>query len=342
MTARPRSDAAVIRRYVISMRVVGEYNFEPPTLEVAGFRINTWAASFQIDTCAHVWAHSIEEAEHQAERRIRTRYRTYNGYSASANAVYFTNSEPFRRTRHGTFNEHFPDAEAEIRMIDRRELTMKFAVDSHSHLLVSTTAGHIRPYRPSPNHGTALVAPAFLVLHYTGGLDFDNAVAWLSSRRTPAKASSAHLVIGRAGQIQQLVPFNVRAWHAGKSQYEVDGHTFTGLNAHSIGIELVNPGYLRKRADGQFVTATGGHIVAPEDVILAEHKNVKVSHTFWHAYADQQLAALYDVCDALLAAYPSLDHIVGHDDIAPNRKIDPGPALDVERIAARLLGRNND
>jgi AmpD protein len=101
---------------------------------------------------------------------------------------------------------------------------------------------------------------------------------------------SAHAVIRRDGTIVQYVPFGLRAWHAGQSHYR--GRP--GCNDFSIGIELEGT----------------------DDIPYTEPQY-------------EQLAALVE---ALLAAYPSLsaEHIVGHSDVAPGRKTDPGPAFDWE------------
>jgi len=107
---------------------------------------------------------------------------------------------------------------------------------------------------------------------------------------------SAHALIRRDGEIVQYVPFGSRAWHAGTSEYQGRPE----CNDFSIGIELEG-----------------------EDA---------------RPYADAQYSALAALIGLLLAAYPSLsrDRIVGHSDIAPGRKTDPGAVFDWERL--RRLG----
>ncbi|MDE1921791.1 MAG: 1,6-anhydro-N-acetylmuramyl-L-alanine amidase AmpD [Gammaproteobacteria bacterium] len=107
---------------------------------------------------------------------------------------------------------------------------------------------------------------------------------------------SAHLLIRRDGAITQYVPFTERAWHAGKSSYQQR----EACNDFSIGIELE------------------GADTVP--------------------YEDAQYRVLATVVAALCAAYPRLsaDRLVGHADIAPGRKTDPGPAFDWVR-ARRLI-----
>lgn len=108
---------------------------------------------------------------------------------------------------------------------------------------------------------------------------------------------SSHLLIRRDGEIVQYVPFHKRAWHAGVSRY--NGRE--ACNNFSIGIEL----------EGQDQTP----------------------------YADSQYQVLARVITALLEAYPDLDKndIVGHSEIAPGRKTDPGPAFEWTRLGL-LLG----
>ena len=100
---------------------------------------------------------------------------------------------------------------------------------------------------------------------------------------------SAHIVLGREGDCSQYVPFGARAWHAGKSSY--GGRE--ACNDFSIGIEL-----------------EGSDTVA---------------------YTAPQYATLAALIRALCAAYPTLsvERVVGHSDIAPGRKSDPGPAFEI-------------
>jgi AmpD protein len=109
---------------------------------------------------------------------------------------------------------------------------------------------------------------------------------------------SSHVVIKRTGAVTQYVKFTDRAWHAGKSSFE--GRV--ACNDFSVGIELEGTDTL--------------------------------------AYEAAQYHALAEVVAALCAAYPRLstDRLVGHSDIAPGRKTDPGPAFDWSQ-AHRLIAR---
>ncbi|MGB0722390.1 MAG: 1,6-anhydro-N-acetylmuramyl-L-alanine amidase AmpD [Gammaproteobacteria bacterium] len=107
---------------------------------------------------------------------------------------------------------------------------------------------------------------------------------------------SAHLLIRRDGTVIQFVPFQRRAWHAGQSCFQGRER----CNDFSIGIELEG--------------------------------------TDDRAYTDDQYRILADVTRALMAAYPAIgpDTIAGHNDIAPERKTDPGPAFDWSRYRAAI------
>lgn len=182
----------------------------------------------------------------------------------------------------------------------------------------------------SPNQ-SAPVEPAYLLMHYTAGRSAGSSVNWLIN---PAARASAHLVIGSDGGITQLVAFNRRAWHAGESRWA--GRT--GVNGFSIGIELDNPGALTRRASGWFTS--WGDRVDDGLVFEAAHKNggpVKG----WHAFSGVQLEAAAEVASLLVDRY-ELKDVLGHEDVAPGRKTDPGPAFPMDSFRARVLGRAND
>lgn len=196
-----------------------------------------------------------------------------------------------------------------------------------NHLLLR--GGVAVPFKATPNKGGRMT-PDELVMHYTGSSSYASAVSWLTN---PAAKASAHLVIGAAGEITQLAPFNVVTWHAGQSSF--NGRS--NYNAFSIGIELVNAGLLARTGAGGFIERLGGKSVPAGKVILAAHKNGGGEQP-WAAYDPCQLAVAIAVAQALHAAYRFRD-IVGHDDIAPLRKSDPGPAFPMSSFESRVRGR---
>lgn len=187
-------------------------------------------------------------------------------------------------------------------------------------------------FRPTPNFSTGVeLIPKYLVIHYTAGASFESSVSWLTN---PQAQASAHLVIGREGEIAQLADFNARTWHAGRSSWL----GLSGLNSHSIGIELDNAGPLQKSPAGWM--SAFQRLYPDSDVIEAAHKNGGAQQG-WHRYSPAQLDAVIEIAAALVEAY-SLKDVIGHDDIAPARKRDPGPAFPMDMVRSRALGRQED
>ena len=183
---------------------------------------------------------------------------------------------------------------------------------------------------PSPNMGDSL-KHKYLIMHFTAGQSQHESVEWLSSRQAKA---SAHLVIGRDGGVTQLVPFDRIAWHAGASSWE----GIEGLNKYSIGIELDNAGRLTRK--GEHWRAWFGADYDNSQVIEAVHK-FESQTCGWHAYTAEQISSALKVGGLLMEHYGLLN-VVGHEDIAPHRKCDPGPAFPMASFRARLLGRAED
>lgn len=191
-------------------------------------------------------------------------------------------------------------------------------------------AGAPIAWRPSPNIGGKL-EPEYLIIHYTAGRSVEESVNWLTRREAKA---SAHVVIGRDGTIVQLVPFDTVAWHAGVSSWE--GRT--GLNRWSIGIELDNAGRLTRHGDHW--RAWFGGRYEDDEVLVATHKH-ETTPAGWHMYTPEQIEAALEVSALLVNRYGLLD-VLGHDDISPGRKSDPGPAFPMASFRARLFGRQEE
>lgn len=149
----------------------------------------------------------------------------------------------------------------------------------------------------------------FLVIHFTSGATAESSINFW--KQPAAKGASAHIVIDRDGTVYQCRPFNVTAGHAGVSEWK----GFKNLNSCSIGIELANAG------DNVALALKWSKF----DPVTAKHKNGGPAQK-WEAYPPAQLAACEEIAKALVARY-KLDDVVGHEDIAPSRKNDPGPAF---------------
>ena len=150
---------------------------------------------------------------------------------------------------------------------------------------------------PSPNHNERLLPISIIVLHYTGMIDAASAIERLCD---PEAQVSSHYLIAEDGQILRLVQESRRAWHAGKSHWR----GIDDVNSASIGIEIVNPG-----------------------------------HEFgYRPFTEAQYQALIPLMAEMTRRYGiTRGNIVGHSDIAPARKDDPGELFDWERLAKLRL-----
>ncbi|MFT8246258.1 N-acetylmuramoyl-L-alanine amidase [Roseomonas sp. BN140053] len=153
---------------------------------------------------------------------------------------------------------------------------------------------------PSPNwdERPAGMPVDVLLLHYT---DMQSGAAAIARLRDPEAKVSAHYVVEEDGSIFRLVPEARRAFHAGVSRWR--GHE--ALNGRSIGIEVVNPGH-----------SCG-----------------------YRPFPALQMAALCDLCLEIIGRWPiPARNVVGHSDVAPDRKRDPGELFDWEGLAAAGVG----
>lgn len=194
------------------------------------------------------------------------------------------------------------------------------------------SSAHPILFKASPNRSQGLRPEdvLFIVAHWTGGSSLNSAMGWLTN---PQAQASAHFIIGRDGQIAQLVTTDDVAWHAGTSSWTVREIKYEKINKWSIGIEFVNLGKLRRTEAGTFVSSTGR--VVPNDEVLAVDGG---AHGFYQVFPHDQLMAGLSVMSALKARFPSIESILGHNDVAPTRKIDPGPMFPMAWYHAKLFG----
>jgi N-acetylmuramoyl-L-alanine amidase len=146
---------------------------------------------------------------------------------------------------------------------------------------------------PSPNFDERSLPVSMLVLHYTGMADAPSAIQRL---RDPEAKVSAHYLVAEDGQVLRLVDEEKRAWHAGRAFWR----GVQDVNSASIGIEIVNPG-----------------------------------HEFgYRPYPETQMDALVPlVADIVGRHHVPPVNVVGHSDVAPDRKQDPGELFDWARLA---------
>jgi N-acetylmuramoyl-L-alanine amidase len=146
---------------------------------------------------------------------------------------------------------------------------------------------------PSPNFDERELPVSMLVLHYTGMQDAASAISRLSD---PQAKVSCHYLVSEDGQVLRMVDETKRAWHAGRSFWR----GVTDVNSASVGIEIVNPG-----------------------------------HEFgYRPFPDEQMAALIPLVSDIVKRHNiPRANVVGHSDIAPDRKQDPGELFDWGRLA---------
>ncbi|GAB5387470.1 MAG: N-acetylmuramoyl-L-alanine amidase [Alphaproteobacteria bacterium] len=148
---------------------------------------------------------------------------------------------------------------------------------------------------PSPNHGPRRAGSRvdIMVLHYTGMTTTEEALQRLSD---PEAEVSCHWLIDEDGTLYQLVPEHRRAWHAGRGCWKGE----RDVNSRSIGIELSNPGH--------------------------EHG--------YRSFPEPQIATLKRLMREIMDRHPiAPDGVIGHSDMAPGRKIDPGELFPWQDLA---------
>ncbi len=154
--------------------------------------------------------------------------------------------------------------------------------------------------RPSPNHNERAPGSAvdMLILHYTGMISGKAALDRLCD---PEAKVSSHYLVEEDGTVFRLVDENRRAWHAGVSFWAGE----TDINGRSIGIEIVNPG-----------------------------------HEFgYRPFPERQMDAVIALCTDILSRHPiPATRVLGHSDVAPDRKQDPGELFDWRRLAGAGVG----
>ena len=167
-------------------------------------------------------------------------------------------------------------------------------------------------WRGSPNFGERCDGKTInaIVLHYTGMGTGEQAEDWLCD---PASGVSSHYLVHEDGRVVQMVREADRAWHAGNGSW----HGERDMNSVSVGIEIVNTGHRDWPDDAE----TGP--LAP--------------------FPDAQIAAVTHLCRDIMGRHaiePS--RVLGHSDLAPHRKRDPGEAFPWRALAAAGIGRMVD
>ncbi len=188
----------------------------------------------------------------------------------------------------------------------------------------------VKPFVQTGSYGGAL-KPDSIIIHYTAGPDAKGDGSQTVGFLKGAKVS-AHMVVGANGSVTQMVDFNRKAYHAGKSAY---GNK-VGYNSYAIGIEICNPGSLTKKGDG-YVTwwnekKTKPIYVPADKIYEGKHRNYpKTPMMFWHKFTQEQIDTVFEICETLCKTF-EIEEILGHEEIAPGRKSDPGPAFPLDKL----------
>lgn len=150
---------------------------------------------------------------------------------------------------------------------------------------------------PSPNFDERTLPVSMVVLHYTGMIDGASAIARLAD---PEAKVSAHYVVAEDGQVVRMVAEDKRAWHAGRSWWRATND----INSASIGIEIVNPG-----------------------------------HEFgYRPFPEAQIDSVIQLLGGIVERHGiTRGNVVGHSDVAPARKEDPGELFPWYRLARLRL-----
>ena len=156
---------------------------------------------------------------------------------------------------------------------------------------------------PSPNFNARKAGIDMLILHYTG---MESGQAALERMQDAGAEVSAHYMVWEDGRINQLVDEVCRAWHAGVGNWQGD----TDLNSCSIGIEIVN----------------GGHNVPLADGSLPPYPGVQIEAV---VHLCKDIVARHDIPPA---------RVIGHSDIAPMRKEDPGEHFPWDQLGRHGIG----
>lgn len=191
--------------------------------------------------------------------------------------------------------------------------------------------------KTSPNRGSEPITPKVIVMHYTATWTGKAAIRTLTE--SSAKVS-AHYVVDRDGTITQLVPTDRAAWHAGPSKWG----KYEGLNNHSIGIELVNIGYVKALSNGNYIDPYGkvlkGSDVDKMGLVGFQDERLGPGSFYQPLYPEAQLKALDALVEMLLKKHKSIEAIVTHREIDTRGwKTDPGPAFPIARYTRHLPDR---
>ncbi|MFD1342902.1 N-acetylmuramoyl-L-alanine amidase [Litorisediminicola beolgyonensis] len=189
------------------------------------------------------------------------------------------------------------------------------------------------PYRPAVCIG-AEIEPTIVIAHDTASRIAPGLAA--GYLRKNDRKVSVHFVIERDGAIEQQVPVNRRANHAGRSVY----HGRQWCNGFSIGVEMVNPGRMSRESETHALAWYGDSFEIAsygiQECTTPEH-----GHGLWMPYTPEQIATFVDLMQFLFDELPTLHDITTHWYVSPGRKVDTNPLFPLEQIRSLIFGRED-
>lgn len=174
------------------------------------------------------------------------------------------------------------------------------------------------------NGGKPMPVRRCAVIHYTEGGSTHSSVEWWGVPASRRIDLGAHFIIDRDGEIFQCRSINRTISHAGVSRWKdpKTGKLYQNLNSCSIGIELANTGSACDLIKGE------EKLPGYAGTLMAKHRNESKIKK-WEQFGSAQAESCRVLCKLLVDSY-NLDDITGHYCIAPERKIDPGPAFGLQ------------
>jgi len=181
----------------------------------------------------------------------------------------------------------------------------------------------LQDYTVRKNKNKKIVKPEYIIIHYTANCNQKSVINHFKKTKV-----SSHYIINPHGKITETIHPDNTAQHAGESSWKNN----TEMNTYSIGIELINPGFTKENQEP--CSSEQPELWTNQDCILLEG-----SPECWYPFTKQQISSLIALCKKLIQQYhiPTCN-VLGHSDIAPGRKTDPGPLFPWKTLAEYGVG----